>query len=60
MEGRATLMIAHRLSTIQDADMILVMHKGQIVDHGTHEELIDPNRELDFYRSLVEKQSLMQ
>ncbi len=39
-EGRTTLAIAHRLSTIQDADTILVMHKGEIRERGTHQELL--------------------
>lgn len=40
MEGRTSFVIAHRLSTIKDADQILVMDHGDIVEHGTHQELL--------------------
>lgn len=45
MQGRTTLVIAHRLSTIQNADLILVMKRGQIVEKGLHKELLEKNGE---------------
>ena len=53
MKGRTTLVIAHRLSTIQNADMILVLNKGKILEKGTHAELLDKRGE---YSRLFETQ----
>ena len=54
MRGRTSFIIAHRLSTIVNADLIVVMEKGRIVEKGTHEELV--NREDGIYKKLYEKQ----
>ncbi len=43
MRNRTTLVIAHRLSTIENADVILVMDKGRIIERGSHVELIEKN-----------------
>lgn len=53
MRGRTSFVIAHRLSTIKDADLILVMKDGDIIEQGTHEELI---AEKGFYASLYNSQ----
>ena len=49
MEGRTSFVIAHRLSTIRGADKILVINEGEIIERGTHEELLDAN---GFYNHL--------
>jgi ATP-binding cassette subfamily B multidrug efflux pump len=41
MEGRTSFVIAHRLSTIRDADQLLVIKDGEIVEQGTHQQLLD-------------------
>ncbi len=53
MEGRTSFVIAHRLSTIRDADHILVMNYGDIVEQGTHQELLEQN---GFYAELYNSQ----
>ena len=40
MQGRTTMVIAHRLSTVRHADKIVVMDQGQVVEEGTHDELL--------------------
>ncbi len=53
MKGRTSFVIAHRLSTIKDADLILVMKDGDIIEQGTHDELIEKN---GFYAELYNSQ----
>lgn len=53
MEGRTSFVIAHRLSTIKDADLILVMDKGNVIEQGTHTELLEKN---GFYADLYNSQ----
>ena len=54
MVGRTTFMIAHRLSTIRNADVILVMNNGELVEQGTHDELISSG---GFYKQMHDMQS---
>jgi ABC-type multidrug transport system fused ATPase/permease subunit len=54
MVGRTTFMVAHRLSTVRNADVILVMNHGRVVEQGTHAELLQQN---GLYRQLYEMQT---
>ncbi len=53
MEGRTSFIVAHRLSTIQNADIILVMNQGRIIEQGTHQELLEKK---GFYAKLYNSQ----
>ena len=53
MKGRTSFVIAHRLSTIKDADLILVMKDGDIIEQGTHKELLEQQ---GFYADLYNSQ----
>jgi ATP-binding cassette subfamily B protein len=55
MKGRTTIFISHRVSTVRNADQIAVLHNGQIVEYGTHDELIAMN---GYYTDLHNKQLL--
>ena len=53
MEGRTSFIVAHRLSTIREADMILVMKDGNIIEQGNHEDLLEQG---GFYAELYNSQ----
>ena len=53
MEGRTSFIVAHRLSTIKEADVILVMKDGHIIEQGNHEELLEKK---GFYAELYNSQ----
>ncbi len=55
MRGRTTIFISHRVSTVRNADRIAVLHNGQIVEYGTHEQLLERN---GYYTDLYNKQLL--
>lgn len=55
MQNRTSIIIAHRISTIKDADHIIVLDQGEIIEEGTHEELLENN---GLYNSLYQKQLL--
>jgi ATP-binding cassette subfamily B multidrug efflux pump len=56
MQGRTSIVIAHRLSTIQKADQILVLNKGEIVERGTHDSLLEQG---GYYTQLHQMQRKM-
>jgi ATP-binding cassette subfamily B multidrug efflux pump len=55
MRGRTTVLISHRTSTVQNADQIVVLRDGSIIEHGTHDELLDRG---GYYADLYRKQLL--
>jgi len=55
MQGRTTLVIAHRLSTIKDADEILILQDGEIVERGNHFELIEIEESIYKKLTLLQK-----
>jgi ABC-type multidrug transport system fused ATPase/permease subunit len=57
MKGRTSVVIAHRLSTIKDCDQIMVLEKGQIMEQGTHDDLIANPQ--GFYRKMLSMQNVM-
>jgi len=55
MRGRTTILISHRTSTVQNADQIVVLREGRIIEHGTHDELLERG---GYYADLYQKQLL--
>ena len=55
MEGRISILISHRISTVKDADQIIVVNEGRIVERGTHDELVEKG---GVYADLHQKQLL--
>ena len=53
MEGRTTIVIAHRLSTVRNADLVVVLDQGMVVETGSHEDLMNVH---GLYRRLVDRQ----
>jgi subfamily B ATP-binding cassette protein MsbA len=56
-QGRTTVVIAHRLSTVQDADLIVVMSKGRIVEQGSHAQLLEMGGEFSRLHALQFRES---
>ena len=56
MKGRSVIVIAHRLSTVEKADKIIVIDKGQVLEQGTHLQLLEQK---GMYASLVKRQLLL-
>ena len=54
-QGKTTILIAHRISTIKNADKIIIVDEGKIIDVGTHTDLLE---RCDFYKDMVERQKL--
>jgi subfamily B ATP-binding cassette protein HlyB/CyaB len=52
-QGRTTFIIAHRLTAVKASDIIIVLEKGQIIEFGTHQELVDKN---GYYKYLIDQQ----
>jgi len=57
MKGRTSIVIAHRLSTIRNADKIIVLNEGEIVEEGNHQTLV--NKSQGYYKKLLETSSLL-
>ncbi|KAL0695535.1 hypothetical protein Bca4012_062715 [Brassica carinata] len=57
MKGRTTVLVAHRLSTIRKADTIAVLHKGKVVEKGSHRELVTISN--GFYKQLTSLQEVV-
>ena len=54
LRNRTSFVIAHRLSTIQQADLIIVLDEGRIVEQGTHQSLLESN---GIYREMIQRQT---
>ena len=57
MDARTTILIAHRISTVKDADHIVVLDEGRIVEQGTHEDLVEAD---GIYADMYRRQHLVE